>query len=208
MTAAQAGPVLKELPARCLPDLERFVALVERWNPAVNLVSRSTVADIWTRHVADSAQLARLAPGLARSWVDLGSGGGFPGLVVAIIAKETRPGLRVLLIESDHRKAAFLVEAARALEVPVEVRSERAETAAPIAADVVSARAVASLVQLLPLAVRHLAPGGVALLPKGAAYTEEIRRAKGAGWTFHHDVTPSETDQAGVILTVKEIRHV
>ncbi|HMO06826.1 MAG TPA: 16S rRNA (guanine(527)-N(7))-methyltransferase RsmG [Paracoccaceae bacterium] len=195
------------VPPSCLDPLMRLAALVERWNPTVNLVAKSTVADIWQRHILDSAQILPAAPRDAAHWVDLGTGGGFPGLVVAIIAAKTRPKMRVTLVESDGRKAAFLSEAVREAGIRVDIRAERAEKVAPLAADVVSARALAPLEALLPLVERHVAPDGVALLLKGAGHASECDQAKVAGWRFSVTAAPSRTDPAAALLILKDIRH-
>lgn len=186
--------------------LERYAALLEKWNPAINLVSRESLNDVWSRHILDSAQIFALLPDGARSWADLGSGGGFPGLVVAILAGEAAPDLKVTLVESDARKAAFLSTAAHDLGLSVTVRAHRIENLAPLAADVVSARALAPLTDLLAFAARHLAPGGRALFLKGATYPQE-RAAALAHWSFDVQTHSSKTDAAGVILSIGDIAH-
>ncbi|MCA8930663.1 MAG: 16S rRNA (guanine(527)-N(7))-methyltransferase RsmG, partial [Alphaproteobacteria bacterium] len=150
-----------------LARLAAFAALLEKWNPAINLISAGTVAQIWTRHFLDSAQVFDLADAKSGLWADLGSGGGFPGLVAAILALEERPGLSFTLVESDRRKAAFLSTAARELGLPVRVMAERIEALPPLGADILTARALAPLPVLLGYAERHLQPGGRALFPKG-----------------------------------------
>ena len=107
--------------------LEDFSALVKRWNPAINLVSKTTIPDFWNRHILDSAQLFTLCPAQARLWLDLGSGGGLPGIVIAILARELRPDLRVVMVESDQRKATFLREACRSLNLRADIHSARIE---------------------------------------------------------------------------------
>jgi 16S rRNA (guanine527-N7)-methyltransferase len=190
-----------------LERLRRYAALLEKWTPVINLVARSTLPRLWTRHFLDSAQLLDHAPDGARIWADLGAGGGFPGLVVAILAAESRPALRVTLVESDARKSAFLLTAAREIGVDVRVETARAEELAPLGADVVSARALAPLHRLLPLAERHLAPGGVCLFPKGAAHEQEIAEAL-ASWRFEVQKLPSRTDPAAVILKIGGLARV
>ena len=125
--------------------LSHYVALIEKWNPAINLVAKSTLPSIWHRHIADSLQVASYLQPEQRKWVDLGSGGGLPGLVVAIVAMESCPELQLELVEVDQRKSAFLREVARQLNLPVMVANEKIETLAPQAADIVSARALAAL---------------------------------------------------------------
>lgn len=187
--------------------LETYESLLRKWNPAINLVAKSTLGDLWTRHFRDSAQLFDICPAGAPRWADLGSGGGFPGLVVAILAAERAPDLAVTLVESDVRKAAFLSTVARETELNVRVLADRIEAVPPLAADVLSARALAPLPQLLAFAERHLAPGGTALLPKGANHAAEIAEAL-ATWRFDLQKHPSQTDSQAVILEVTGIAHV
>ncbi len=184
--------------------LEAYVALLKKWNPAINLVAKSTLADAWSRHILDSAQLLDLCPQGAAHWVDLGSGGGFPGLVVAIIAAEMLPGLQATLVESDQRKAEFLRTVARETGVTVTIQNVRSEDLSPQAADVLSARAFARLPLLLEHAHRHLKPGGIALLLKGAAAEAELSEAL-ATWRFAVQKTPSKTDSQAVILTIGDL---
>lgn len=185
--------------------LHRLAALLAKWNPAINLVSRSTINAVWDRHILDSAQLYPLQP--YRNWVDLGSGGGFPGVVVAIIAAELNPDAQFTLVEVDQRKATFLREAARELAITVQVVTERIEAVAPLNADILSARALAPLDILCGYAARHLAPNGEALFPKGAGWRSEVEEAR-KNWTFALGVAPSRTDPHAVVLKVKEIAHV
>lgn len=187
--------------------LEAYESLVRKWNPRINLVSPGSLDLLWTRHFADSAQLFHLAPPSATHWADLGSGGGFPGLVIAILAAEARPGLRITLVESDQRKAAFLAAAARALDISVDILAHRIEALAPLCAEVISARALAPLDTLLGYAERHVVPGGVALFPKGATVGAEIARAL-EHWRFSYQKEPSKTDAQGVILIIGGISRV
>lgn len=190
-----------------LERLEVYADLLRRWTARINLVSKSTLDHIWERHFLDSAQLLPLAPAVARRWTDLGSGGGFPGLVIAILAAEMHPDLRVTLIESDRRKAEFLRTVGRETSTSVEVVAGRAEEVPGTTADVVSARALAPLKALLPLVERHLAPGGIALLPKGAGHRQERDEALET-WAFDCENIPSRTDPGAVILKVGDIRRV
>ncbi|NDW54373.1 16S rRNA (guanine(527)-N(7))-methyltransferase RsmG [Aliiroseovarius sp. PrR006] len=187
--------------------LEAYVALMKKWNSAINLVSPSTISEIWTRHILDSAQIYGLAPENPNIWCDLGSGGGLPALVVAIMAKEANPDLSVICIESDLRKATFLRTAARELDLNLSVRSERIEKTEPQDADVLSARALASLDALCGFAERHLKPGGVAIFPKGENYQQEIDEAL-ENWSFQLDTYSSKTHPHAVILKIKEISRV
>ena len=184
--------------------LEAFCTLLTTWNSRINLISRASIDDIWTRHIADSAQLLGLAPPHARHWVDLGTGGGFPGLVVAILAAEQSPHLQITLVESDRRKCAFLAVAAQATDITPTISVCRAEDLAPLNADVVSARALAPLSRLMPLAARHLAPSGMALFPKGTHVEGELQAVL-ESWRFKVQKVPSQTDPTGVILAIEDI---
>lgn len=190
-----------------LSRLEGLERLLRKWNAAINLVSANTLEQVWTRHFLDSAQIFELAPETAKTWVDLGSGGGFPGLVVGILAKEARPDLRLTLVESDKRKAAFLIAAIRELGLNAVVRAERIEAAAPQHADVLSARALAALPLLLEFTERHLSRNGVALFPKGETWREELAQAQQT-WSFQVEALPSQTDTEAVILRIKGLSRV
>jgi 16S rRNA (guanine527-N7)-methyltransferase len=186
--------------------LRTFEAEVRRWTGTVNLVSRSSLDSLWGRHVDDSAQIFHLCPPDAGRWIDLGSGGGFPGLVVAILAREMRPQLRVTLVESDQRKAAFLRQSVQKLSLDVDVQAKRIESLPPQGADVVSARALAPLADLLGFAEPHLKPGGIALFPKGARHAEEIETAR-KSWTFDLDIRPSAVDPDAALLIIRKFHR-
>ena len=179
--------------------LARHLDLLGRWRTRINLVGPATLADPWRRHVLDSAQLAPLVPAGARL-ADIGSGAGFPGLVLAIVR-----GGPVDLIESDARKAAFLIEAARATGAEAAVHNARAESLA-LKADVVTARACAPLDRLLGLALPLLAPGGVCLFLKGARAGEEVEAAR-ARWRMTVRRHPSLSAPDGAVLELGGLRH-
>ena len=174
--------------------LARHLDLLRRWQTRINLVGAATLADPWRRHMLDSAQLAPLIPEGARV-ADLGSGAGFPGLVLAILR-----GGPVALIESDARKAAFLREAVRETGASAEVHNARAENL-DLTADAVVARACAPLDRLLGLALPLLAPGGVCLFLKGARVEEEVETAH-AHWRFTARRHRSRSAPDGVLLEV------
>ena len=153
-----------------LARLETYRALLDKWQSAINLVGHSTLGDVWRRHFLDSAQLIDLAPPAVGPWLDLGSGAGFPGLVLAILGAAD-----VRLAESDARKCAFLREAARATETPITILHGRIEARAPVGAAVITARALAPLAKLMALAARHARPGAVGLFLKGAGVDREIQ---------------------------------
>lgn len=205
MTSAVEATVAElNVSRETLAALRSFEALVQRWNPAINLVSKSTLPHLWSRHIVDSAQIFSLCPAGAKSWVDLGSGGGFPGLVVAILAKELKPDLRVTLVESDLRKATFLRQAAQVLDLAVTVLSQRIESLEPLRADVLSARALASLADLLSFADRHLAASGTAIFPKGARFSDEVAEAR-KSWAFDIDTRPSLSEADAAILVIRNL---
>jgi 16S rRNA (guanine527-N7)-methyltransferase len=182
--------------------LATFTDLVVRWNSRINLVGRADIGKLHERHILDALQLADFVPpGILRA-VDLGSGAGFPGLVLAIAT-----GVHFDLIESDQRKAAFLREAARITAAPAKVHACRIEVASVAPADLVTARALAPLPDLLPLAHRFLSDRGVALFPKGASADQELTGAA-AKWNMRIERFPSQTDAAGVILRLSEVRSV
>ena len=182
--------------------LRAFAALLLRWNAAINLVGRGDADVLWSRHVVDSLRLLPLVPAETPFATDLGSGAGFPGLVLAVAT-----GIPFALVESDRRKAAFLREAARVTAAPVSVHAVRIEAASLAPAPLVTARALAPLPRLLELARPLVAPGGVCLFPKGAAAAAEIAEARRQGWTFalaaHED--PESPDSA--VLRLSDIHH-
>jgi 16S rRNA (guanine527-N7)-methyltransferase len=179
--------------------LNRFADLLARWNTRLNLVAPRDVPVLWQRHVADSLQLLPLLPAHLDKAIDLGSGGGFPGLVVAIAS-----GIPFDLIESDQRKASFLRTAILETAAPAKVLVGRIETIELPPARLVTARALAPLPRLLPLAARILAPGGVCLFLKGARTDEEIADAT-PDWNMTIDRIRSTTSAGGVILRISEL---
>lgn len=183
--------------------LAAYAALVRKWTPRINLIAPGTVADLETRHIADSLQLFTLAAPENQSWCDLGSGGGFPGLVVAIAAQERV--VPVTLIESDRRKAVFLQTVIRELALrDTNVLAQRIEAAPAQKAAIVSARALAPLPRLMSYVHQHLAPGGAAWLMKGARWQQEITEAR-THWRFHVEPHPSRTDPDATILHVTNL---
>lgn len=187
-----------------MEDLRAFAELVAKWTPTINLVAKGTVESMWDRHILDSIQLYRFAPEYYEKWVDLGSGGGFPGIVMAILAKVAQPKGQFTLIESDQRKATFLRTAARELELSATVIAQRIENAPQQHADVVSARALTALSGLLPLAQRHLSPTGLALFHKGRQSEQEIADARQI-WSFDLEDYASITDPDARILAIQRI---
>jgi 16S rRNA (guanine527-N7)-methyltransferase len=178
-----------------LAHLERYVALLRKWQPAINLVGTRTLADVWRRHMLDSAQLAKLASG--GRWIDLGSGAGFPGMVLAIMGVGA-----VHLAESDQRKAAFLSTVAHETGAKAVIRMGRIEAMRPEIFEVVTARAVAPLADLLRLAQHFVGENTVCLFPKGQDIDAELTEAAKC-WKFDHELVPSRTDPRGSIAIVR-----
>ena len=189
-----------------LDRLDRFVALLLAWQQHTNLISRSSVPTLWTRHIADSLQLVDLAPAAARAWVDLGSGGGFPGMVIACALAGTK-GAHMHLVESTGKKATFLREAVRATGAPAIVHSERIEHFVDKSGesfDVVTARALAPLSELLGMAYPLLKSGALGLFPKGQDVAVELTAAA-KYWKIQSSLIQSRTDSKGQIVMVRGI---
>jgi 16S rRNA (guanine527-N7)-methyltransferase len=205
---SEANDVLEQLNVsrETSERLHAYVELLEKWNAKINLVSKSSMAQVWTRHIWDSAQLLEVAP-YAPHWVDLGSGGVFPGLVIACLAAETAPEMKMTLIESDQRKAQFLRTVVRETGVRAKVIIGRIEGAAPQEADILSARALCDLTGLLGFAERHLGQGGTALFPKGVNWKKEVNDAL-TTWSFEHGQIKSKTESGAVILKIRGVTRV
>jgi 16S rRNA (guanine527-N7)-methyltransferase len=187
-------------------SLLRFGVMVAQWTAKINLISASTVPDLWQRHILDSAQLFDLAS-QEPVWADLGSGGGFPAVVLAIMARDTRPDAVFNLIESDQRKCAFLRKVVGDLGLKAKVHAVRAESLPAVGAHTLTARALAPLTDLLAHVQHHLHPQGRAILPKGTRAMEEVDLAR-RKWTFDLEVRPSRTDANAQILLIENLRNV
>ncbi len=188
-------------------DLESFVALTLKWNPKINLIGNSTVPLIWSRHIADSLQLLDTMQTVPATWTDIGSGGGYPGLVVAIGLKNVTSSRKVTLIDSDKRKTVFLRTVARELSLNVDVICDRIQNVVLAPSDVVSARALAPLSDLLALAQPLLADTGHCLFQKGGDVDSELTAAS-EHWNMAVERIPSVTDSNGVILKIGELARV
>jgi 16S rRNA (guanine527-N7)-methyltransferase len=208
--SAEAFRAAANVSRETLERLERYAVLLEKWNRAINLVARGSLIDIWRRHMLDSAQLWPLLPaarGRPRRILDLGSGAGFPGLVLAIMGVPERT-VEVHLVESDEKKAAFLREAARIAEAPVTLHIQRIESLAPFPVDAVTARACAPLPRLLDYAAPFLGdyqPGAVAplgLFLKGRDLDRELTQVP-EKWKMRVDLISSRTDPAARIVRIK-----
>ncbi|WP_074962413.1 16S rRNA (guanine(527)-N(7))-methyltransferase RsmG [Jannaschia rubra] len=176
--------------------------LVRKWNGSINIVSRETLDALERRHIADSVAVYATGPG-GGSWLDLGSGGGFPGVVVAILAGGRHP---VTLIESDKRKCEFLRTVRRELNLNFDIVNKRIEETIPIEASVISARALAPLPKLLSLAIRHANDGTVFLFPKGANWQAEDVAAR-REWTYDLEQLDSLIQPGSVILRIRNVRR-
>ena len=180
--------------------LQSFAGLLLQWNRRLNLISRGDESLLWERHIADSLQLAELMVPRPDRAIDIGSGAGFPGLILAIAT-----GVRFDLIEADQRKAAFLREAARILDAPAQVHACRAEVVQLPPAPLITARAVAPLPALLGLAAPLLAPGGACLFLKGAHVNDELTAA-GAEWHIQVQQLPSRTPEGSILRITEPVR--
>jgi len=184
-----------------LVRLEAYAGLLEDWSRRINLVAASTLADPWRRHFLDAAQLFPHIPPGGRSLIDLGSGAGFPGLVLAVMGVPA-----VELVESDARKCAFLREAARVAGAAVQVSNARIDSLPTHPVDVVTARGCAPLDRLLPWAERFVGPQTVCLFPKGEQAGQELAAAEKA-WEFDVTRHDSRTDPRGVVLCLTRVKR-
>jgi 16S rRNA (guanine527-N7)-methyltransferase len=198
--ALRLVPVSRETEDR----LAIFVELLDRWRQKINLISNATFPSVWTRHIADSAQLAALAPG-AKRWLDMGSGAGFPGLVIAIQLADVRDAI-VHCIESDGRKCAFLHEAARATGAAAAIHTVRVEAIEPESlgtVDAVTARAFAPLPLTLKLARPWMERGAIAVFPRGESAKDQIAAAPEA-WTHAIETLQSVVNPRAAILRIRQ----
>ena len=192
---AEIIPVSRETLAR----LEAYAALLTRWSARINLIGRDTITDLWRRHILDSAQLRAFVPNRARSMIDLGSGAGLPGLVLAILGV---PGVE--LIEADSRKCAFLREALRVTGAAALIRPCRIEAVPRHPVDIITARACAPLDRLVGLAEPFLGPDSECLFLKGERIEQELTIAR-EGWTMTVSACQSRSDPRGVVLRLQQV---
>ena len=186
--------------------LEHYLALLTTWHPALNLVSKSPSDSAWTRHFIDSVQVFKHAPETWEHWADLGSGGGFPGAVIAILAAEFAPKGKITLVESDQRKSAFLRTVLRETGVRGQVIAQRIEETKPLRADVISARALADLSKLFEFVEHHQTENTTCLFPKGANWEKEVKTAQ-ESWSFDWSPITSETDAQAVVLKIGDVHR-
>jgi 16S rRNA (guanine527-N7)-methyltransferase len=198
LTVPGLRPVSRETQER----LARYVVLLQDWQRRINLVSPGTLDQIWKRHIVDCVQIFQLAPE-ARVWADLGAGGGLPGLVLACVLAET-PGSMVHLIESNHKKAAFLRAVTVELALPATIHAERIETVIPKLPpiEIVTARALAPLTELVGYSNSLLKKGTVGLFPKGRDYQTELTAAL-RSWHVSYQLHESLTEAGARIVELR-----
>ena len=184
--------------------LQRLGLLVEKWNKSINLISKKTVPEIWNRHILDSAQIFYANNRGFKKWLDMGSGAGFPGLVVAILAKDKNIGGETVLVESDKRKCVFLSTVKRELNLNLSIINKRIESCDGQQADVISARALADLSSLLDLSFNHLSDNTTLIFSKGKSWKEELVAAEKT-WNFRWEAVTSITDAKSVVLKIGEL---
>lgn len=185
--------------------IDRFLAyqaILSKWAPRINLVGASTLGSFWDRHILDSAQILPLASPEAKTWVDFGSGAGFPGLVIAALIQPL-DGAQVTLIEASTKRCGFLREAARAMEVKVEIVNDKLENVMPRPVDIITARAFTALDRLLAYANPWQGSQTQALFPKGGEVSAELEQAS-TNWIFKSTIHPSVSDARGCIVEITE----
>lgn len=184
--------------------LKAYEASLHEWQKKFNLVSNASLEDAWNRHFLDSMQLFDFIPKTARSLCDFGSGAGFPGMVLAIMAKEKTPYLKVSLIESIKKKTLYLNEVNKITEANAVIINDRIENIPPQSFDVITSRAMASLKDLLNYTKKFFGKNTVCIFPKGKSYAEEITEAE-KFWKFDCKIVPSEMSSEGVILIITNL---
>lgn len=192
--------ILDQYP-EAVDDLRLYADLLRKWSKRINLIAPSTLDLIWDRHIADSAQLYGLIPGGARTLVDLGSGGGLPVVVLAILAKSTQASLACTAVESDQRKCAFLRTVNREIGLDLKVMSQRIEDLALDGTDVVTARALAPVSQLLSYAEPLRVASGTCLFLKGESVQKEVSEALNS-WHFEPKYHRSVTSPSSAVLEI------
>ena len=210
MSAGGFGPrefrLSEDVSHETMDRLEIFAELLTKWNRTARLVAASTLKGLWRRHLLDSAQLMDHIPGDAEKLIDVGTGGGFPGLVLAIMAADRQPGTKFVLVDSNERKCDFLREVCRQTGTNAEIRDVRDSELEPQRADVMTARAVAPLDGLLGIASRHLTKDGLCMFLKGKGFMTEIQLAKGH-WNFGLTDLQSRSHDSGRILLIRDLKR-
>ncbi len=188
-------------------DLVTFVELLQKWNQSHNLVSSASLSDVWRRHILDSAQIVELIPSSADSIIDLGAGAGLPGIILAILFEAQYKKPKIYLVESNSRKCAFLRSVVQSLELKASVICDRIEQLEPFPADVITARALAPLPDLLELAEPFISSHTRCVFPKGRHFDAELTQAT-KYWNMQMKRIPSKSDPSSRILCLEGIRRV
>lgn len=191
------------LSAAQMDAFDHWKSALSHWNKRINLVGKHTLSAFWERHALDSAQVFNRAPESAKIWIDLGSGAGFPGIAMAIMGAK-REGFHVHLVEANNKKASFLRQMVRELDLPATVHATRAEDISGLACDIVTARAFAPLPRLMEYAAPFWADHTIGLFLKGAQVQAEIDAAH-LDFSFSHTITPSQADDAGCLLHISSL---
>ena len=181
-----------------------YETLLSKWNEKINLVSKNTLVDIWERHFLDSGQIIKHVEVLGKRWVDVGSGAGFPGLVVALLLRDRKIDCDLVLVEKNSKKGFFLNEVIRKLNLSVEVVNDNIDNLEPLNADILTARAFSELNNLIEIAFRHRKKEGICLFLKGENYRIELDKTLNY-WFFDYDIVDSLSSSSGKIIRVKKI---
>ena len=181
-----------------------YETLLSKWNEKINLVSKNTLVDIWERHFLDSGQIIKHVEVSGKRWVDVGSGAGFPGLVVALLLRDRKIDCDLVLVEKNPKKGFFLNEVIRKLNLSVEVVNDNIDNLEPLNADILTARAFSELNNLIEIAFRHRKKEGICLFLKGENYRIELDKTLNY-WFFDYDIVDSLSSSSGKIIRVKKI---
>ena len=187
-----------------LSGFYEYKSLLYKWNEKINLVSKHTLIDIWERHFLDSGQIILNVEASGKRWVDVGSGAGFPGLVVALLLRDRKVDCDLVLVEKHPKKVFFLKEVIRKLNLSVEVVNDNIYTLEPLNADILTARAFSDLNNLIEIAFRHRKKEGICLFLKGENYRIELDKTLNY-WFFDYDIVDSLSSSSGKIIRVKKI---
>ena len=181
-----------------------YETLLSKWNEKINLVSKNTLVDIWERHFLDSGQIIKHVEASGKRWVDVGSGAGFPGLVVALLLRDRKIDCDLVLVEKNSKKGFFLNEVIRKFNLSVEVVNDNIDNLEPLNADILTARAFSELNNLIEIAFRHRKKEGICLFLKGENYRIELDKTLNY-WFFDYDIVDSLSSSSGKIIRVKKI---
>ena len=187
-----------------LKGFYEYKTLLSKWNEKINLVSKNTLVDIWERHFLDSGQIIKHVEVSGKRWVDVGSGAGFPGLVVALLLRDRKIDCDLVVVEKNSKKVFFLNEVIRKLNLSVEVVNDKIDNLEPLNADILTARAFSELNNLIEIAFRHRKKEGICLFLKGENYRIELDKTLNY-WFFDYDIVDSLSSSSGKIIRVKKI---